>query len=69
MKSKLLEMYDYKKIDLSEYQVEFEVDWKKIEDEMSRLVNRESQWIEGNEVFFGDLAVLKLSSEIKKYDK
>ena len=69
MESRVIAMYDYHKVDLSEFVIHFTIDEEKIADEMNRLVNREATWEEGTVVSAGDMAEVSLDSKVKRYNK
>lgn len=69
MKSKLVDLFDYKKVDLSEYIIDFQVNEEYISNEINRLINRKSQWKDGEEIYLGDMVELTLVSNVKKYNR
>ncbi|MCR4956500.1 MAG: hypothetical protein K6A30_07430 [Lachnospiraceae bacterium] len=69
MKSKVLRLYDYKKMDLSNYQVDFHVDQGRIDAESNHLILRYPSWKEGVEVNLGDTVTLKTQSKNEKFNK
>lgn len=69
MESRVIAMYDYHKVDLSEFFIHFTIDEEKIADEMNRLVNREATWEDGTVVSAGDIAEVSLNSKVKRYNK
>lgn len=69
MKSRLVDLFNYKKVDLSEYMIDFQVNEDYISNEMNRLVNRKSQWKDGEKIHLGDMVELTLVSKVKKYNR
>lgn len=69
MKSKAVSVYDYHKIDLSEFCIHFSPDEERIQDEMNRLANRLAVWEKSDSIEPGGVAVLWSDSDYAKYRK
>ena len=69
MESRVLALYDYHKVDLSEFAINFVPDEAVIEDELQRFANRKAVWKEGDTVHSGDTVTLSMQSETERYQR
>ena len=69
MESRVLALYDYHKVDLSEFAINFVSDEAVIEDELQRFANRKAVWKEGDTVNSGDTVTLSMQSETERYQR
>lgn len=69
MESKILNVWDYWKVDISQFKQDFNVDEEAIDVEIFNERNRKAQWSEGEAIQKSDIAECKLKSECKKYQK
>lgn len=69
MESKIISVYDYHNIDLSEYQKQFIPDEAAVQKEISSLQNKYCRWEEGEEICKGDIVSCRLQSELPRFQK
>lgn len=69
MRSRVIEMYDWTQMDLSEFAAHFAPDEKKITEECNRLANRRASWKDGVQINAGDMATISMESEEKRYQR
>lgn len=68
-KSKVLNIFNYKDVDLSSFNVHYEPDMKKIEKRLLLLQKKNAQIVEAEEVLSDDVVVLTCKSENKRFNK
>lgn len=69
MRSRVIEMYDWTQMDLSEFAAHFAPDEKKITEECNRLANRRASWKDGIQISAGDMATISMESKEKRYQR
>ena len=69
MNSRVINAYNFKDVDISDYKIEFKYDEAKIERELARLANHNAIWTTGKPVAKGDVVVCSMSSEIPKFER
>jgi FKBP-type peptidyl-prolyl cis-trans isomerase (trigger factor) len=69
LKSKALNVFNYKDVDISSLAVHYEPDMEKIEKELLRLQKKYAQILEAEEVLSDDVVVLSCKSENKRFNK
>lgn len=69
MRSKLLQIYDYRKVDLSAFDLSFTPNTEVIRREMRQLANRNASWEPTQRIQKGDMAVCRLTSANPRFQK
>ena len=69
LKSKVLNIFNYKDVDISSFDVHYEPDVEKIEKRLLLLQKKNAQIVEAEEVLSDDVVVLTCKSENKRFNK
>lgn len=69
LKSKALEIYDYRQVDISQFLIGFTPDEKQLEKDMNRWLRRYGKTVSAEKLETGDSAMICCRSEIPRYNK
>lgn len=69
MRSKLLQIFDYREVDISAFAMSFSPDMEAVQRELMQLANRKAVWKPVQYIQKGDLAVCRLSSQHPRFQK
>lgn len=69
MESRIIKLYDYHDLDLSQFKTVFHPDEDRIQKEMKKKQVAKSVWEKGEEVHDGDMVVCELKSENPKFNR
>ncbi len=69
LKSKALEIYDYRQVDISQFLIGFTPDEKQLEKDMNRWLRRYGKTVSAEKLETGDSAMISCRSEVPRYSK
>lgn len=69
LKSKALEIYDYRQVDISQFLIGFTPDEKQLEKDMNRWLRRYGKTVSAEKLETGDNAMISCRSEVLRYNK